>query len=384
MNLRQTAKLMTEYVANAHIRRFSHKSNTVEQLETKTKEIVIIGDTWTAIGVAQLGIQTGHNVTMINPSKGLTGWFGPKIREGVKIVAKRLYKSPIAQEKFISESMNRLQHASCPNKFIQSADVVVEATASGDPFQKLIYKRKLLKEWSSKSPSDTIFAFAQPTTTPYIQFLINKIAVMSTISARRHSVIGINFVKPIPVVKVAEVVTIYGSASDLLKRTIPWLKTMEVNSVVVNDSGDVERNLIKLNNLLHKVENRSMTTSDIDLVTKLGRANHTVLWLLSKLSLKLATLAQFFMISTTNFSKTPMGPFEMADFIGLDKTKSMVDEICKTNQLESGDKYKESQLLKNLVYEGKLGRKSGEGFYTYSVLPSKIVVVLDKSRETCK
>ena len=382
MNLRPTGKLMTEYAANTCIRRFLHKPNAVEQLLTKSKEIVVVGDTWTATGVAQLGIQTGHNVTMINPSKGSTMWFGPKIREGLKSIAKRQFKSPIAQEKFISESMNRLQHASCPNKFLQTADVVVEAKGSGDTFEKLIYKRKLLKEWSSKSPSDAIFAFAQPTTSPYIQFLINKMAVMSTISARKRSVIGINFVKPIPVVKVAEVVTVYGSASDFMKRTFAWLKAMEVISVVVKDSGDVERNLIKLNNLIHKVENRSMTISDIDLVTKLGEANHTVLWLLSKLSLKLATLAQLFMISTTNFSKTPIGPFEMADFIGLDKAKLMIDEIYKTKQLQSGGKYKESQLLKNLIYEGKLGRKTGEGFYTYSFLPSKIVVVLDKSRET--
>ena len=346
MNLRPKCKLMTEYAANTYIRRFLHKPNTVEQLEAKSKEIVIIGDTWTAKGVAQLGIQTGHNVTMINPSKGATLWLGPKIQEGVKFMAKRQFKSPIAQEKFISESMNRLQHASCPNKFLQTADVVVEATASGDTFQRLIYKRKLLKEWSSKSPSDAIFAFAQPLAPPYIlyhNFLINKIAVMSTISARRRSVIGINFVKPIPVVKVAEVVNVYGSASDIMKRTIPWLKTMGVNSVVVKDSGDLERNLIKLNNLIHKVENRSMTISDIDLVTKLGKANHTVLWLLSRLSLKLATLAQLFMISTTNFSKTPVGPFEMADFIGLDKAKLMIDEIYKTKQLQSGGKYKSAK-----------------------------------------
>ena len=88
------------------------------------------------------------------------------------------------------------------------------------------------------------------------------------------------------------------------------------------------------------------------------------------------------MISTTNFAKKPIGPFEMADFIGLDKAKSIIDDIGYQQQVDFGDKYKENMLLKYLIKEGKLGRKTGEGFYTYNKLPSGKIVVLDKSRHT--
>ena len=157
--------------------------------------------------------------------------------------------------------------------------------------------------------------------------------------------------------------------------------------MLVKKFGDIKRNLINLQSLIRLVEKdtpslvkkRSMTISYIDLATKVGKAKIPALLILERLSLR---LARIFMVSTTNFSRTTMGPFEMADFIGLDKTKLLLDEINMQNEMEGKGKEKESQLLKYLISEGKLGRKSGEGFYTYSRLTNKKIVVLDKGKET--
>ena len=377
--------LFKESVQNRNIPNFlaahTHNCGT---LQKKTKHMVVIGNSWTAAGVAQLGIQSGHNVTLVNISKNSkSGWFRPKISEGVKTTAQKIYKHQSAAEKrFLSESMNRLQLASCPQESLQTADITIEAIAEGNIYRKLLIKRQLLKAWSAKAPSDTTFAFAKPTDQSYVNSHVNKLAVMTTLLYNRKSVIGINFFKPVPVVKLAEVVRIQGTSDNTLKKTISWVKEMEVTPVVVNKSGDMNLSLIKLKNLIHKVEQGRMSLSDVDLVTKLGSVKHIILYILAKVSLKLATLVQLFMISTTNFSKSPMGPFEMADFIGLDKAKKIIDEIHMNAEVKGGDKYKESQLLNLLISEGKLGRQSGEGFYLYHQLPPNKILVVDKSRET--
>ena len=372
MNSRQPSNIIITNAAN--MRRISCKSNTA----TKSKQVVIIGDTWSAQGLAQLGVQAGHNIIMVNPNK--RSRYGPYIRERVKEFSKKKYIRPLDQEKFVSESMNRFKHAPSPYEFFKTADVVVEDKARDDKLNGifrlnmkihyLLYKRKLLKEWSSQSPSSAIFVFARPT-------LIDKLAVMSIISARRHSVIGINLYHPLPVLKLAEIITtIYGSACVSKKSTSAWLEEMGIASVEVIKSGDLQRHLYFLSSFLHMVENGSMTVRDADLVAnlcflvsrlsvaRLSVANLLV-WVMSKSPLKLVPIVTyFFMVSTRIFSKSSITPFEMADFIGLDKAKLLTDEI-RMALLANGKTYKESQMLENLISKGKLGKKTGEGFYSY-------------------
>ena len=154
------------------------------------------------------------------------------------------------------------------------------------------------------------------------------------------------------------------------------------------------------------VEQGSMCPSFVDLQTKAGAGFLILSIALLKLSklvpIRICRLLDYlFTISTQIFSRASLGPFEMADFIGLDKAKKMIYELnmdpdlkgkdisnnirflWKMAQLESrlekGDiLYKESQLLNLLISEGKLGRKSGEGFYSYIQLPNNKLLVLDK------
>ena len=350
----------------------------------ENKEIVVVGDTLTAVGIAQLGIQSAHKVTLWNPSKQTTGPVRQRILESLKLVAQKQFKTqPRVADKFVCEAMSRLHIVSSPNEAIETADFVIEALHDGDNLYKsLRLRRQYLKEWASIAPPHTIFAFMINVNHFKYFHIINNIAW--AVPSRRNSVIGHYFFAPIRLKKLVELVKVRGTSADSLEKARSLSKGMGIMPVVVNNPGELVRSLSLMNNLIHKVEQGRISVSGIDIVTKIGLVNHTVLWLLWKISPKLANLAQLFMVSTTNFSQKPMGPFEMADYIGLDKAKLIIDEIntkdCGEDKLT---KKKQSQLLNLLLSEGKLGRKTGEGFYVYNkIVDSERTIVLDKSRES--
>ena len=392
MKLKSIADFIEIFRPSRVVRQLNDKIHNIKETKKQIKEVLIIGDTWTALGIAQLNIQSGHKVTLFNPTitKSQGGKFNKfnhrvKLLENVKAAAQKRGKNPliVSDKKFIDDAMNHLYIASSPNSAFKTADIVIESVIKGTYMQKLRTKRNILKAWSSNSPTGSTFAFALPADKAFnLNFFLNKFSAVTSLGKRQRNVIGINFISPVPVVKTCEVCKFHRTSQNTVEQTLPWLTRIEVSPVLVKNFGDIKHNLIKLQSLIRLVEKGSMTISDIDLVTKLGKANHYALWILTKLSLRLATLAQFVMVSTTDFSRKTIGPFEMADFIGLDKTKLLLDEINMQNEMEGKGKEKESQLLKYLISEGKLGRKSGEGFYTYSRLTNKKILVLDKSKET--
>ena len=400
MKLKPIADFIEIFRPSRVVRHLNDKIYNIKETKKEIKEVLIIGDTTAALGIAQLNIQSGHKVTLFNPTitKSQGGKFNKfnhrvKLLENVKAAAQKRGKNPliVSDKKFIDDAMNHLYITSSPNSAFKTADIVIESVIKGTYMQKLRYKRNILKAWSSNSPKGSTFAFDcnpyavdQPAGKAYVlNLFLNKFSAVTWLGKKQRNVIGINFIsRPVPVVKTCEVCKFHRTSQNTVDQTLLWLTRIEVSPVLVKNFGDIKQNLIKLQSLICMVEKGSMTISDIDLVTKLGKANHYALWILTKLSLRLATLAQFFMVSTTDFSRKTIGPFEMADFIGLDKTKLLLDEINMQNEMEGKGKEKESQLLKYLISEGKLGRKSGEGFYTYSRLTNNNILVLDKSKET--
>ena len=137
-----------------------------------TKEVVIIGNTWTAVGLASLALQSGHSVKLVNTEQHVNAAikFRPKILEDLKAVAKKKHKGNFTkQDKFITEAIDRLQMAQSPDKFFPKADVVIDANRLrlgltykdvrnfyGDVRNFYGNKRWLLKQWSKKSPSKSI------------------------------------------------------------------------------------------------------------------------------------------------------------------------------------------------------------------------------------
>lgn len=393
MNSWQLSNVIKEFASNATKRCLSYKSNTQGKLKIEPQHIVIMGDSKISERIAQLSIQAGHNVALIYTSE--RPQIRVRIRENLKNAAKGYSNSPRAQDKFLSESMNRLQHSRCFEKDLRTADIVVVAPEFGASIQDLKVKRKLLKTWSSIARPDSIVVFGQPTWSPHRRlmadgFILNsfkfyhKIVAMLTAPSRRHNILEVNFVYPFLAYKIAEIIPIYKSSSAVINRTILWLEEMKVTPVMVHNQGDVERNLMILNQCLHYAENvddRSAALAQIDQITTLKRSSKTtyfVVMLLEKVSHRFPEISLFdklyknaykvalrSMKFTKKFENAPAGPVQMTDNMGLDKAKQLIDETLYTNEQTGRKRSAESQLLKDLVDKGKLGRKTGQGFYIY-------------------
>ena len=151
---------------------------------------------------------------------------------------------------------------------------------------------------------------------------------------RPEKCIGMHFFNPVHRMDLVEVVI--GSATDEQTKSAIIDLVLKLNKkpiIVKNSPGYVVNRLLlpQINEAIYILEEGIATKEDIDSAVKLG-LNH------------------------------PMGPFELADFIGLDICLSILNELLKNF---NNPKYRPSQLLKTMVAEGKLGFKSGEGFYTY-------------------
>jgi 3-hydroxyacyl-CoA dehydrogenase len=146
---------------------------------------------------------------------------------------------------------------------------------------------------------------------------------------------GLHFFNPVPVMKLLEVVRIPQTSDETFNAMLEWGKAMGKTTVSCKDTPGFIVNRLLVPNLMESirmVERGDATPEDVDTSMKLGAGY-------------------------------PMGPFELADYVGLDTTKFIIDGWSKRFPNET--LFKPSSLLNKLVSDGKLGRKTGEGFYKY-------------------
>ena len=109
-------QLSISHCAFVNTKSLSTKPHNITTVPKESKEIVVVGDTLTAVGIAQLGIQSTHKVTIWNPSKQTTGPVRQRILESLKLVAQKRFKTqPRVADKFVCEAMSRLHIVSSPN-----------------------------------------------------------------------------------------------------------------------------------------------------------------------------------------------------------------------------------------------------------------------------
>jgi len=289
------------------------------RLNAQIKEFVVIGGGLMGAGIAQVGAQTGHKVTLVDISPQVLEASSKRISDSVARVAKKQFKDdPEGGEKFKASVMDNISTDTTANKALETADLVVEAVV-----ENMGLKQKLFKEFDALAPAKTIFA-SNTSSLP--------ISEIASATSRLDRFGGLHFFNPVPVMKLLEVVRIPETSDETFNAMIAWGKAMKKVTVDCKDTPGfiVNRLLVPyLMEAVRMVERGDASVKDVDTAMKLG-AGH------------------------------PMGPFELADYVGLDTNKFIMDGWSERYPDET--LFRQSELLNKMVAEGKLGRKSGEGF----------------------
>jgi len=281
------------------------------------KNIAVIGAGTMGNGIAHTFAQSGFIVKLIDISE-------EALKKGMATITKNLDRM-IAKEK-ISETdkintLNNISTFKTLSEGVKKSDLVIEAAT-----ENVDLKLKLFKQLDETAPTDAILA----TNTSSIS--ITQIAAMTS---RPERVIGMHFMNPVPIMKVVEVITGYNTSPTVTKLIMALSKKLGKIPTEVNDYPGFVANRIlmpMLNEAIETLYNGVAGVKEIDTVMKLGMAH-------------------------------PMGPLALADFIGLDVCLSILKVMYEGFK---NPKYAPCPLLVNMVRAGKLGIKSGEGFYNYS------------------
>ena len=281
------------------------------------KNVAVIGAGTMGNGIAHTFAQFGYKVQLIDISQA-------SLDKGLATIAKNLDRM-VSKERITEqekqETLRNIQTYTSIQEGVQTAGLIIEAAT-----ENIDLKLAIFKELNEVCPTDTILA----SNTSSIS--ITKIA---SVTSRPEMVIGMHFMNPVPIMKLVEVIRGYSTSDEVTNTIMTLSKALGKVPVEVNDYPGFIANRIlmpMLNEAIYSLYEGVAGVYEIDTVMKLGMAH-------------------------------PMGPLQLADFIGLDVCLSIL------NVLHTGfgnPKYAPCPLLVNMVTAGKLGVKSGEGFYDYS------------------
>jgi 3-hydroxybutyryl-CoA dehydrogenase len=288
--------------------------------------ISVIGAGTMGNGIAHVFAQSGHNVSLIDISQ-------PALDKALTVISNNLDRQIAKGSMDELTKTNTLENISTFTDIsngVKSADVVVEAATEN---QEL--KLKIFSQIDEHAPDNAILA----SNTSSIS--ITKIAAATK---RPQKVIGMHFMNPVPIMKLVEIINGYATDKEVTQAIMDLSIQLGKIPVEVNDYPGFVANRI-----LMPMINESISTlfegvggvAEIDTVMKLGMAH-------------------------------PMGPLQLADFIGLDVCLAILRVM---HDGFGNPKYSPCPLLVNMVTAGYLGKKSGEGFYDYSNKENKELIV---------
>ena len=289
------------------------------------KNVSVIGAGTMGNGIAHVFAQSGFTVNLIdvNPSQ-----LQRAIANIGKNFDRQIAKGTITEEQK-KAALDNITTVADIAEGVKNASLVVEAAT-----ENVELKLNIFKQIDAAAPEGCILA----TNTSSIS--ITKIAAVTN---RAELVIGMHFMNPVPVMKLVEIINGYATKKEVTETIIALSKQLGKIPCAVNDYPGFIANRIlmpMINEAIYSLFEGVADVSAIDTVMKLGMAH-------------------------------PMGPLQLADFIGLDVCLS----ILKVLQDGFGNpKYAPCPLLVNMVLAGKLGVKSGEGFYSYTAGSKELIV----------
>jgi 3-hydroxybutyryl-CoA dehydrogenase len=281
------------------------------------KNITVIGSGTMGNGIAHAFAQSNYNVNLVDISDAA---LTKAIATITKNLDRQVQKGTITEETKNSTLKNITTYTDIVNGS-SNADLVVEAAS-----ENIEIKLKIFKQLDEVCPSHTILA----SNTSSI-----SITQIAAVTKRADKVIGMHFMNPVPVMKLVEIIRGYSTTDDVCNLIMETSKSLNKIPVEVNDFPGFVANKIlmpMINEAIITLNEGVAGVEEIDTVMKLGMAH-------------------------------PMGPLQLADFIGLDVCLN----ILRVLQDGFGNpKYAPCPLLVNMVTAGNLGVKSGKGFYDYS------------------
>jgi 3-hydroxybutyryl-CoA dehydrogenase len=289
------------------------------------KTIAVIGAGTMGNGIAHLFAQHGFPVSLIDVSE-------QQLQKAISTIAKNLdrqvQKGSI--EAGVKEAaLQNIQTFTAVETGVADAELVVEAATENTELKLAIFK-----QLDAHAPAGCILA----TNTSSIS--ITKIAA---VTKRPEQVIGMHFMNPVPVMKLVEVINGYATKKEVTDQIAALSQQLgKVPCVVQDYPGFIANRILMpmINEAIYSLYEGVAGVEEIDTVMKLGMAH-------------------------------PMGPLQLADFVGLDVCLSILQVL---HEGFGNPKYAPCPLLVNMVTAKKLGIKTGEGFYTYTTGSKELVV----------
>jgi 3-hydroxybutyryl-CoA dehydrogenase len=280
------------------------------------KKIAVIGAGTMGNGIAHVFAQKGFQVHLIDSQKAA---LDKAIQTIEKNLDRQINKGLITAEDK-AHTLHRIANFTTIELGVTDVDLIVEAATENSEIKKSIFK-----QMDQFAKADCILA----TNTSSI-----SIAQLASVTNRPGKVIGMHFMNPVPVMKLVEIINGIGTDTATTNSIVELTKTIDKIPCVVKDAPGFIANRIlmpMINEAIHAFSEGISDATTIDQIMKLGMAH-------------------------------PMGPLQLADYIGLDVCKNILDIMHNGFQ---NDKYAPCPLLVEMVNAGKLGVKSGEGFYKY-------------------